>query len=69
LKGVKSRYLHHCSTDFDEIWQDDNNWPAKAEDKNFESAKSKIAAAAILKIDKIVISQQRIDRSPENLAR
>jgi len=47
LKGVKSRYLHHCSTDFDEIWQDDNNWPAKAEDKNFESLKSKVAAAAI----------------------
>ena len=44
--------------------------PIRGTDRqNFEFKKNKIAAAAILKISKIVISHQQFDRSLRNLAR
>jgi len=30
-KTVKSSYLSHRLTDFDEIWHDDANWPTTAD--------------------------------------
>jgi len=50
-KTVKSPYLRNRSTDFDEIWHDDANWPPyrghTIKISNF--SKTKMAAAAILK--------------------
>jgi len=70
LKTVKSPYLRNCLTDIDEIWHVDADGPYTAERplKFRFFKKTKIAAAAILKISKIVISHQQFDRSLPNLA-
>jgi len=70
LKTVKSPYLLNRLTDFDEIWHSDADCPLEryiVKISNF--SKTKMAAAAILKISKIAISPQQFDRSLRNLAR
>jgi len=70
LKTVKSPYLRNRFTDIDEIWHADADWPYTGERPlTFRIfLKTKIAAAAIFKISKIVISHQQFDRSLPNLA-
>jgi len=57
-------------TDFDEIWHGAADWPPIG-DRPLKFpffSKTKMAAAAMLKIRKIAISPQRFDRSLRNLA-
>jgi len=54
-------------TDFDEIWHSDADCPPIVKISNL--SKTKMVAAAILKISKIAISPQQFDRSLRNLTR
>ena len=68
-KTVKLPYLCNRVTDFDEIWQADVDWPPTGGiSLKFKISKTKMAAAAIMKISKIVIYHQQFDRSLRNLA-
>jgi len=62
-KSVKLLYLCNILADFDEIWHDDAHWPLAADRllKFPIFLKSKMTAAAVLKITKIAISLQRFD--------
>ena len=70
LKTVKSPYLRNRLTDFYEIWHCDANWPVRGQTVKISNfSKTKMAAAAILKITKIAIFSQQLERSLRNLAR
>jgi len=59
LKTVKSPYLRNRLTDFGEIWRDDADWPLRGKTVKISNfSKTKMAAAAILKITKIAIFPQ-----------
>ena len=66
----KSQYLCNGTTNFDEIWYSDASEPHRYRQqiKNSRFRKSKMAAAAILKNRKIMISSQPIDRFWQNFA-
>jgi len=70
-KKPLNRYLSNRLTDFDEIWHMTQIGPYRGKTVKISNfSKTKMAAAAVVKNDKkIAISQQRINRSSQNLVR
>jgi len=70
IKNVKSPHILNSLTDFDEIRHGDAYWPPSENRplkfRIFDNLRT--AAVAILKVTKIMTSQQRFDRPSQNLA-